>query len=101
MATIKQIMAFKQVVKGVPITRAMANVGYSKTTAERTNKLTRSAGWKELMEKTLSDKALLKVHKQGLKAMRKRAEIVERDEKGAPVYQYFEEIDHNTRHKYL
>lgn len=46
----KQKLAFREVVKGVPITRAMAKVGYRPSTALRTNKLTRSDGWKQLCE---------------------------------------------------
>lgn len=36
----------------------------------------------------------------GLDAMRKRAEIVDRDEKGRPVYEYYDEPDHITRKAY-
>lgn len=36
----------------------------------------------------------------GLYAMRKRAEVVSRDPKGAPIYEYFDEPDHRTRKDY-
>lgn len=37
---------------------------------------------------------------EGLKANRKRAEVVDRDDKGRPVYEYFDEEDHRTRRLY-
>ena len=36
----------------------------------------------------------------GLNANRKRAEITDRDDKGRPIYEYFEEEDHKTRRMY-
>lgn len=64
MATIKQKLAFKEVVKGSTISGAMVKAGYSPTTAHRTNKLTRTKGWSELMDKHLPDSALAKRHRQ-------------------------------------
>lgn len=62
MATFKQREAFKEVLKGSTISGAMVKVGYAKTTASTTGKLTNTKGWKELMDKHLSDDKLSKVH---------------------------------------
>ena len=50
----------------------------------RSGQIKSTKGWQELMEKALPDKDLLKVHKEGLKAI---------NDKG--------EIDYSVRHKYL
>ena len=42
----------------------------------------------------------MKQLRDGLEAMKKRAEIVDRDKKGAPVYEYYDEPDHITRKFY-
>lgn len=62
MATIKQKIAFKEVVKGSTLTKAMEKANYSPTTAKRTNKLTRTKGWEELTNAYLSDKELAEKH---------------------------------------
>lgn len=65
MATIKQERAFKEVVeKGRPVSKAMVDVGYSKNTAVAPSKLTRSKGWKELVDKYIPEKDLLRKHKE-------------------------------------
>jgi len=38
--------------------------------------------------------------KEGLEANRKRAEVIDRDKKGAPIYAYVDEPDHKIRRKY-
>lgn len=62
--SIKQKVAFKEVVKGSSLTQAMIKAGYSRSTAKRTNKLTRTHGWQELIEKYLPEKDLAKLHKR-------------------------------------
>lgn len=101
MSTIKQKIAFKKVVNGSPLNKAMREVGYAKSTSLRTNKLTRTKGWEELMEQHLPDKLLAKKHKEGLDSTKKEPQIIGRDSKGAPVYEYVSEVDYSTRHKYL
>jgi len=64
MATLRQKVAFKEVVNGSTISGAMVKAGYSPSTSERTNKLTRTKGWNELMEKHLPDSSLAKRHRQ-------------------------------------
>jgi hypothetical protein len=66
--TIKQKQAFMKVVKGSSITQAMKEVGYSDSTAKRTNKITRTQGWKELLETYLPDDKLLKAPSEALSA---------------------------------
>ncbi len=84
MATIKQKIAFKEVLKGSTITKAMKIAKYADTTASTTGKLTNTKGWNELLEKYLPDKLLAKKHLEGLEAI---------EEKG--------QVDYSTRHKYL
>lgn len=65
MATILQTKVFKSVVNGSEkITKAMSKAGYAVSTSKRTNKVTRTKGWKELMDKHLPDSELAKVHKE-------------------------------------
>ena len=103
MSTLKQQAVAKDLIenKGKSVSQAMVDAGYDPRTARNPQQLTRSKGWQELMEKYLPDKTLLKVHKQGLGAIRKRAEVVDRDSKGAPIYEYFDEDDMPTRKQYL
>lgn len=78
MATIKQKQAFKEVVNGSSITAAMKKVGYSKETSKRTNKLTRTKGWEELLEKHIPDSLLAKRHRE---LLNKQEVIIVRDGK--------------------
>ncbi len=69
MATIKQQKAFKEVgVNGGNISKAMKAAGYGKEVSKRTDKLTKTKGWKELMEKHLPDSLLGKKHKELLES---------------------------------
>ena len=98
----KQRLAFNEVVvKGSSLTKAMIKVGYSPSTAKRTNKLTRTDGWQELLDKYIPEKSLMKVQKQGLKAGRRFHKIIGRDENGKPLYKVEIVADYSTRHKYL
>jgi hypothetical protein len=101
MASVKQKKAFKQVLSGTKITKAMVSAGYSVSTSRSTGKLTNSKGWQELMEQHLPDSLLAKKHKEGLNATSKTPQISGRDNKGAPEYEYVDEPDFSTRHKYL
>lgn len=92
MPTIKQKKAFKEVLKGSTLTKAMTTAGYADTTASTTGKLTSTEGWKELMEKHLPDSELARVHKEGLNASDK----IIRD--GEVI---LEKPDYAVRHKYL
>lgn len=103
MATIKQKRAYQEVVKGSSLAAAMRKVGYSKTTARRTNKLTRTKGWQELIDKYISEEDLMKVHKEGLKATKHQGVggmvlNVEAKEFG---HTEIEVPDYAVRHKYL
>lgn len=64
MPTIKQKTAFKEVVNGSTIKTAMRKAGYSEETSKRTNKVTRTKGWEELLEKHIPDKLLAERHKE-------------------------------------
>lgn len=102
MATTKQKRAFDEIgVNGGNITKAMKVAGYSKEVAKRTDKLINTKGWKELMDKHLPDDLLAKKHREGLEATTKKPQLVGRDDKGRPVYEYIPEEDYAVRHKYL
>ncbi len=101
MATVKQKVAFKEVVNGSTLTAAMKKAKYSPKSAKRTNKLTATKGWGELVEDFISDKKLAKVHGEGLSATTYFNEIVGRDSKGAPEYNLKQIPDFSVRHKYL
>lgn len=49
------------------VSKAMKLAGYSDASAKDPQRLTRSKGWQELMEKHLPDKNLLHIHKELLK----------------------------------
>ena len=66
MPTIKQRVAFKEVVNGSKLTKAMRVANYAVSTSKRTNKLTRTKGWEELMNKFISDDDLAKRHNEQL-----------------------------------
>lgn len=68
MPTVKQKVAFKKVVEGSNLTNAMKVAGYSVETSKRTNKLTRTKGWEELMEEYLPEEELARAHKEMLNA---------------------------------
>lgn len=56
--------------KGGNLGRIMRSVGYTKVTAKTPSKLTRSKGWKELMQKYLPDQHLGEKHREFLDAPR-------------------------------
>lgn len=67
--TLKQKAVFDKVVNGgKSISAAMRESGYSATTAQKTEKITATLGWKELMKKHLSDESLSKAHEELLHA---------------------------------
>lgn len=66
MATIKQQIAFKSVVNGSKLNKAMIEAKYAPSTAKRTNKLTRTKGWEELTKKYLNESELAKKHNEQL-----------------------------------
>jgi transposase len=96
--TIKQKMAFKEVVMGSSISKAMEKVGYSKSTAKRTNKITQTKGWKELVEEFLPDSDLARLHKEGLNAGRT---IYKNNMTSGEIEEVGFEPDYAVRHKYL
>lgn len=65
MATLKQKKAFREIgVNGGNISKAMSSAGYSPSVSKRTDKLTNTVGWKELMDKYLPDSKLGEKHQQ-------------------------------------
>ena len=64
--TVRHKKAFKEVVNGSTISKAMVKVGYSAETAKRTNKLTRTKGWQLLLKQHLPDSVLAKRHREML-----------------------------------
>src|SRR3990167_1871827 len=98
MATIKQKQAFEKVVKGSSLTNAMKEVGYSESTAKRTNKLTNTDGWQELLQKHIPDNKLSKVLDEGLEAGKK---VFKNNNATKQVEEVGYEPDYAVRHKYL
>lgn len=92
MPTIKQKQVFEKVVKGSTISGAMKEVGYASSTSKRTNKITKSDGWLELLKKHIPDSKLAKVLDDGLEAFRISSSLTEPD-RVVP--------DFAVRHKYL
>lgn len=102
MATKLQTDSVKALVEtGGIVSTAMIKGGYSKKTAKTPQKLTNSKGFKELCEKYLPDELLIKVHKEGLKAVKKEQKIIGRDDDGKPEYEMIDVEDYAVRHKYL
>lgn len=65
MATLKQKKAFQEAgVNGGIISKAMRKAGYSESVSKRTDKLTNTKGWAELMEQYIPDKDLAIVHRK-------------------------------------
>ena len=65
MPTLKQkLVASKLVENGGNISRAMVSAGYSPATAKTPQKLTKSKGWKDLMDTIFPDEVLLNTHRQ-------------------------------------
>lgn len=68
--TLKQKIATKDLLENVgkPISKAMADAGYSPATAKNPDHLTKSKGWGELMNQFLPDNKLLTKHQEALEA---------------------------------
>lgn len=85
----------KNTLKNLRITttqqEAMIRAGYS-ISYSKTGQLKQTKGWKELSEKALPDKLLLKIHKEGLGATKLTNSLTAPDMIIA---------DYPTRHKYL
>ena len=65
MPTLKHKKAFKAVLNGAKtISEAMRQAGYSESAQKTTGKLTRTAGWQELMRKHLPDSQLAIRHRE-------------------------------------
>jgi len=98
MPTIKQKVAFKEVLNGSTITSAMKKANYSDTTASTTGKLTNTKGWKELVDQHLPDKLLAQKHNEGLNAGK---HIYKNNNETGEIEDLGIEADYATRHKYL
>lgn len=94
--TIKQKLVFKEVVKGRSISSSMVKAGYSPKTAQKTNKLTRTKGWRYLVDKYINEEKLAKVHAEGLEATKYESRLSGRGES-----ELMEVPDFAVRHKYL
>lgn len=99
MATANQKKVLEKIVKDVrkgtkvSVSRAMRESGvYSESMSKKPEKLTRSKGWKELLDEYLPEKLLTQVHKDGLKATLT---------KFTPEGELIRVEDYATRHKYL
>lgn len=96
MATVKQKKVFKSVVKGSTISSAMVKAGYSIETSKRTNKVTKTKGWQELMDKYIPDEELTRVHKEGLAAIKFETTLIGKGESEIHAVP-----DFAVRHRYM
>lgn len=102
MPTLKQKRVFQRALEnGGNVTQAMKEVGYKQGTIHNPNNVTESDGWKLLMDKHLPDSILAKKHREGLNATTKKPHLIDRDDKGRPIYDYVKEDDYSVRHRYL
>jgi hypothetical protein len=93
MTSLKQKIAFKEITENHGnISKAMRKAGYSENTIKKPTNLTSSKGFIELMEKYFPDEDLLKIHKQGLKAVKR---ILKNNK------EFVIEPDYQIRHRYL
>lgn len=79
----------------------LVEVGYSESYAESPQHFFNGALAKKEYAERFSDEELEIVHKEGLKATSKSPQLIDRDEKGRPIYEYIDEPDYSVRHKYL
>lgn len=76
MVTIKQEQAFKEITENHrSVSSAMRMVGYDDDTASKPSNLTKSKGWKELMDKYLPDSLLVEKHNALLNKVNKEGEM--------------------------
>lgn len=101
--TQKQLMVAKDLLENVgkPVGKAMLDAGYTKTMAKNPDHLTKSKGWKELMEQYLPDSKLLQVHSDGLDATRVISAVNTNKEATGGTTDFIEVPDHAVRAKYL
>lgn len=81
--TIKQTLTAQKVLESngmKPVSEAMLEAGYPPSTAKNPQQLTKSKGWKELMDKYLPDDKLLKKHDEALEATKWNDFTGEREE---------------------
>jgi len=80
--TLKQSTAIKDLLENVgkPVSRAMADAGYSQATAKNPDHLTDSKAWQEIMEKHLNDTKLFTKHEEALEATKWNDFTGEREE---------------------
>lgn len=79
MATARQKIVAQLVAKGSTVSNAMRKAGYSETTAQHSNKVTRTKGFQELMEKYLPDKMLMEKHQEMLNVPRIKRVFIKGD----------------------
>lgn len=102
MPTLKQKKAFEAVgVNGGNVSQAMKTAGYSEEVSKRTDKLTKTKGWQELMEEFLPDDLLAKVHQDGLNATRVISAVITDKEANGGTSDFVEVPDYAVREKYL
>ena len=79
----------------------MEEVGYSESYSKKPHVFKNTQIAKKEYKARFPEKLLEKVHKEGLNATTKKPHLIDRDDKGRPIYDYIEEKDYSTRHKYL
>jgi len=103
MATLKQRRVAKILMenRGIALSKAMEMADYSPATAKNPQNLTQSKGFWEVLNDEIPDQFGIDVHKAGLEAYHEVPRIVDRDEKGNPIYAYVKVPDFHAQHKFL
>lgn len=100
MATLKQRKLAKEVLESkgdISISKAMLKAGYPPTTAKNPQQVTKSKGFKELLDQMgVTDEKLAKVLNEGLEANKTVVMGKESNEAFVDI-----QPDHPTRHKFL
>lgn len=102
MPTIKQKLALKKITEEHrSVSRAMLEVGYDPDTASKPSNLTKSKGWKELMDEYLPDAKLAQVHQEGLEATKVISAKIVGMNANEQTDDFIDVPDYQTRAKYL
>jgi hypothetical protein len=98
--TIKQKMALKEITENHrSISDAMRVVGYKPSTATKPSNLTKTKGWKELMDQYLPDDKLLAKHDEALEATKVISAKITSKDADINTDDFIEVPDHQVRLK--
>jgi len=105
--TIKQVKAIKYVNQGNSVRKALILAGYSIKTANKSTDFFKHRGVQNaigtlkqhILDQGLSTEKIATKFKEWIDAQHKVPQVVDRDEKGKPIYEYVNEPDYDTQVK--